>query len=229
MKKRTMKARRPQREPTRQFELSRFLSRLVGGNSTGEYQSGDVIFAQGSPCEEVCYLDRGKVKASAVSDKGKEAVVAMVDEGHFFGAECLAGRPAHLSTAAALGEARVVRFEKNAMSRLLQREQGFLYFFMCRLLARTVRLEEDLLDHLFNTSEKRLARVLLLLANFAHGTKTARINPKITQETLASMVGTTRSRINLFMRKFQKLGFIDYDGDLRIHRSLSKLLEGRAR
>jgi CRP/FNR family cyclic AMP-dependent transcriptional regulator len=172
----------------------------------------------------VFYLERGQIKLTVVSEQGKSAVVAMLGRGDFFGEGCLAGQPVRMATASAVTEVSVVRVERQAMIRLLQERSMFSERFMAHLLARNVRIEEDLVDQLFNSSEKRLARVLLLLARFGKQGKTEPMIPKISQEVLAEMVGTTRPRINEFMNKFRKLGFIEYNGGLHIHSSLLNVL-----
>jgi CRP/FNR family transcriptional regulator, cyclic AMP receptor protein len=209
------------------FDFAGFLKTINKGVLVSDYSINDLIFSQGHPCNEVCYLERGKVKISVLSKQGKEAVIAIVERGQFFGEDCLIGRTAHMSTATTLTETRVVRFEEKTIERLLQENRAFLSFFASCLLARTIRVQEDLLNHLFNGSEKRLARILLVLAHLTNRTKatrTAVIVPKISQETLAAMVGTTRPRVNYFMKKFRKSGYIDYDGGLRVHRSLAAVL-----
>lgn len=209
------------------FDFDAFLKKTTRGKTVREYHKGEVIFSQGNSCDEVCYLKRGRVKLSVISNSGKEAVLAIVEAGRFFGEDCLLNRSLHLCTATALEASRVIRFGKELMRRLIQKEQGFSDTFTSHLLARIVRVEEDLLDHFFNNSEKRLARALLLLANLDKESKAAGVVPKMTQETLASMVGTTRPRINLFMKKFREFGFIDYDGELEIRSSLSAILGDR--
>ena len=211
-------------EPNTCFDFEVFLKKTFHGKAAREYGRDEVIFSQGNGCDEVCYLQRGRVKLSVISNRGKEAVLAIVEPGQFFGEDCVMGRSFHLSSATALEPSCVIRFEKGLMWRLIQKEQGFSNAFTVHLLARIVRVQEDLLDHFFNKSERRLARALLLLANLTEESKTASFVPKMTQEMLASMVGTTRSRINLFMKRFRESGFIDYNGELKIRSSLSKIL-----
>ncbi|MGH9354509.1 MAG: Crp/Fnr family transcriptional regulator, partial [Terriglobia bacterium] len=187
-------------QPKNGFDFSASLKKTIRGKTMREYGRGEIILSQGNACNEVCYLQRGRVKLSVISNRGKEAVLAIVEAGQFFGEDCLMGRSFHLSSATALEPSCVIRFEKGLMWRLIQKEQGFSNAFTSHLLARIVRVEEDLLDHFFNNSEKRLARALLLLANLTDESKTASFVPKLTQEMLASIVGTTRSRINLFMK-----------------------------
>jgi CRP/FNR family transcriptional regulator, cyclic AMP receptor protein len=207
------------------FDFESFMRTVDHGKLLADYGRDDLIFSQGDTCSEICYLEQGNVKLSILSRQGKEAVVAIASRGQFFGEDCLIGRPVYTSTATAMTYARVVKFEKEAMQRLLQRDQGFLSFFTSCLLARTLRIQDDLLSCLINGSEQRLARILLVLAQLSRGAKTAAIKPRINQETLAAMVGTTRPRVNYFLRKFRKSGHIDYDGGLRVHRSLVAVLE----
>jgi CRP/FNR family transcriptional regulator, cyclic AMP receptor protein len=202
------------------FDVKMFLSTVDGGRTLSNYGKDQRIFSQGDPADSVFYIREGKVKISVLSQRGKEAVVALHHEGDFFGDGCLTGQPLRLATAATMTDCIVMRLDKAAMVRVLHDEPKFSEVFMAFLLARKARVEEDLVDQLFNSSEKRLARVLLLMANFG---KEGRIEPvvaKISQETLAEMVGTTRSRVSVFMNKFRKLGFIEYNGDLRVHNSL---------
>ena len=197
-----------------------FLTRINGGKTILEFQKKQIIFSQGDASDAVFYIQAGKVKLAIVSPKGKEAVVAMLESGDFFGEACLTGRTVRMKTATALEDSTIVRMEKAAMVRALHEETAFSEFFISYLLSRNVRVEADLVDQLFNSSEKRLARVLLLLAHFGKEGKTERVIPKISQETLADMVGTTRSRISMFMNKFRKMGFIEYNGGLKIRTSL---------
>jgi CRP/FNR family cyclic AMP-dependent transcriptional regulator len=206
------------------FDAKSFLTKVGTGRSVSPYQKKDILFAQGEPADAVFYLDRGQVKLTVVSERGKSAVVAMLGRGDFFGEGCLAGQPVRMATASAMTEVITVRIEKEAMIGLLHERSLFAERFMSHLLARNVRFEEDLVDQLFNSSEKRLARVLLLLARFGKEGKTEPVIPKISQEVLAEMVGTTRPRISGFMNKFRKLGFIEYNGGLHIHSSLLNVL-----
>jgi CRP-like cAMP-binding protein len=178
------------------------------------------IFAQGDPCTSVHYIHTGAVKLSVLSRTGKEAVVAMLGPGDFFGEGCLAGQPIRIATATAMATSRVLVVRKDAMIRLLHREHAFSDRFIAHMLARNIRIEEDLVDHLFNSSEKRLARTLLLVARYGKRDTPARVLPRLSQEVLAEMIGTTRSRVNFFMNKFRKLGFIEYNGGLKINSSL---------
>ena len=183
-------------------------------------RKGQVIFRQGDPAEAVFFVQQGRVKLTVVSERGKEAVVAVLAPDSFFGEGCLNGQALRLFTASALTESSVLKIAKKEMLRVLQAEPAFAARFMSYLLERNTRVEEDLVDQLFNSSEKRLARVLLLLANFGKDREPEPILPKISQEMLAEMVGTTRSRVSFFMNKFRKLGFIEYNDTLEIHNSL---------
>ena len=185
-----------------------------------KYAKGQVIFAQGDPADAVFYIREGRIKISVVSAQGKEAVVAFLKAGDFIGEGCLTGRPRRVSTGTALEDSEITRVDKAAMVRMLRDEPNFSERFMAHLLARTVRVEEDLVDQLFNSSEKRLARALLLLANFGKEGKQQPVIAKVSQETLADMIGTTRSRVSHFMNKFRELGYIDYNGGLEVHSSL---------
>ena len=201
-----------------------FLTKAGTGRSTSTYRKNQVIFAQGDPADAVFYLERGQVKLAVLSKAGKSAIVAMLGPGDFFGEGCLAGQPLRMASASAMTDVSLVRIARQAMTRLLHERSAFSERFMAHLLARNVRFEEDLVDQLFNSSEKRLARVLLLLARFGKEGTTEPVIPKISQEVLAEMVGTTRPRISGFMNKFRKLGFIDYNGGLHIHSSLLNVL-----
>jgi CRP/FNR family transcriptional regulator, cyclic AMP receptor protein len=179
-----------------------------------------VLFSQGEAADSVFYIQEGKVKMTVLSEQGKEAIVAILGAGDFCGEGCLAGQPRRMATADAMEECKIMRLEKAAMIRLLHDEPEFSERFMSHLLARNVRVEADLVDQLFNSSEKRLARLLLILANFGKEGKPEPVIAKISQETLAEMIGTTRSRVSFFMNKFRKMGLIDYNGHLQIHSSL---------
>ena len=212
------------RKPTAQFDAKAFLTKASTGRSVSTYRKKQVVFVQGDPADAVFYLEKGQIKLTVVSERGKSAVVAMLGRGDFFGEGCLAGQPVRMATASAMTEVSVVRLDKQAMVTLLHERSTFSERFMAHLLARNVRFEEDLVDQLFNSSEKRLARVLLLLARFGKEGKIEPVIPKISQEVLAEMVGTTRPRISGFMSKFRKLGFIEYNGGLHIHSSLLNVL-----
>lgn len=207
-------------EPTGPFEPEAFLAKAGQGHSISECGSGKVIFAQGDRAEDAFFVSAGRVKITVVSRHGKEAVVGILPAGHFFGEGILAGQQVRISTATAIDDCVIVRLSKSAMFRALHDEPAFSEFFIAHLLSRNLRIEEDLVDQLFNSSEKRLARVLLLLANFGKEGKPETVIPNITQETLAEMIGTTRSRVSFFMNKFRKLGFVQYNGKLQVHSSL---------
>jgi CRP/FNR family transcriptional regulator, cyclic AMP receptor protein len=184
-----------------------------------EYPAEAAIFTQGDPATSVLYVERGAVRLSVLSQSGKEAVVALLEGGHFFGEGCLAGQPQRMATAKAMAPSTILGVEKREMARQLHARPAFANRFLAHMLSRNVRIEEDLIDQLFNSSEKRLARALLLLARY--GDPDAHLElPRVSQELLAEMVGTTRSRVNFFMNKFRKLGFIEYNGTLKIHNSL---------
>ena len=186
----------------------------------GEYHKGEIVFSQGDPADAVFYIQSGKVKVTVVSEQGKEAVVAMLGTNDFFGEGCLAGQARRIATVAAIMDSVIVRLEKAAIVRVIHLEPAFSEMFIAHLLSRVIRVEADLVDQLFNSSEKRLARLLLLLANFGKDEKPEPILAKISQETLADMIGTTRSRVSFFMNKFRKLGLIDYNGGIEVHSSL---------
>ena len=185
-----------------------------------EYQASATIFAQGDAATSVMYVEQGAVRLSVLSHAGKEAVVAVLDVGHFFGEGCLAGQLHRMATATAMTACTIVVVEKQEMVRQLHAAPAFADRFMTHMLTRNIRIEEDLIDQLFNSSEKRLARTLLLLARYGEPDASHRTLPRVSQETLAEMVGTTRSRVNFFMNKFRKLGFIEYNGGLKVHNSL---------
>ena len=185
-----------------------------------DYQPGARIFAQGEPATSVMYLDSGAVRLSVLSHAGKEPVIAVLDVGHFFGEGCLAGQTQRMATATAMGLSSVKVVDKQDMARHLHAQAAFADRFLTHMLTRNIRIEEDLIDQLFNSSEKRLARTLLLLARYGEPEVSHRALPRVSQETLAEMVGTTRSRVNFFMNKFRKLGFIEYNGGLKINNSL---------
>jgi CRP-like cAMP-binding protein len=196
------------------------LAKVTEGRTTAVYDTNEAVFAQGDPANAIFYLQKGKVKLTVVSHNGKEAVVAILGAGDFFGEGCLARQALRTSTATAMDECSVMRLEKARMIRVLREEPAFSEVFVAHLLSRSIRVEEDLVDQLFNSSEKRLARVLLLLANFGKESPPEPVIPKISQETLAEMVGTTRSRVSFFMNKFRRLGFIDYKDRVKVHSSL---------
>ena len=202
------------------FDPKEFLTTVNGGRTISAYRKDETVFAQGDAADSVFYIQKGKVKVTVLSEQGKEAVVAMLGPDEFCGEGCLTGQPRRMATATAMTECEIMRLEKQAINRALQDEPAFSAFFVEHLLARTIRVEEDLVDQLFNSSEKRLARALLLLANFGKEGRPEPIIAKVSQETLAEMIGTTRSRVSFFMNKFRKLGFINYNGHMEIHSSL---------
>ena len=208
--------------PTSAFDAQDFLDSSGIAKTVVEYARGETIFSQGDICEDVLYIQTGGVKLSVLSKTGREAVVAMLGPGDFFGEGCLAGQPVRMGSAVAITPSVVLLIAKEKMVRLLHKQHGMSDRFISHMLSRNIRIEEDLIDQLFNSSEKRLARALLLLARYGKQDKPIRMVPKVSQETLAKMVGTTRSRVNFFLNKFKKLGFIEYDGQipLKINNSL---------
>jgi CRP/FNR family transcriptional regulator, cyclic AMP receptor protein len=206
------------------FNPMAFLERIGEGKDNLHYRRKEKVFLQGDPADSVLYIQKGKVKLTVVSKEGKEAVVALLGPNDFFGEGCLAGQPVRMSTAIAIEEASILRLRRKAMVRMLHTQPKFSELFTTHLLSRNIRIEEDLVDQLFNSSEKRLARLLLLLAHFGKNGRPEPVIPKISQETLAEMIGTTRSRVSHFMNKFRKLGFIKYNGGLQVHSSLLNIV-----
>lgn len=206
------------------FNPKTFLGKVGQGKTTLQTPKNHLIFSQGDAADAVFYVHAGRVKLTVLSQEGKEAVVAILEQGNFFGEGCLAGQLTSMATATALEASIIVRIDKAAMIRVLHEEARFSELFIAYLLSRNVRSQEDLVDHLFNSAEKRLARILLLLAHYEREGKPRPVIPKISQDTLASMVGTTRSRVSLFLNKFRKLGFIQYNGRMEVHRSLLKVV-----
>lgn len=208
------------------FNLDTYLSKAEKGNTILSFPKKQILFSQGDTTDAVFYIQVGKVKVSVVSEHGKEAIVAILERGAFVGESCLVGQTVRTATATTLEDSQIVRIDKTVMLRLLQEQPRFAEAFMSYLLLHSIRVQEDLVDQLFNSSEKRLARALLLLAHFGKESKPETVITKISQETLADMVGTTRSRVSFFMNKFRKLGFIDYkggsrrNGGLHVHSSL---------
>ena len=202
------------------FDLQGFLANVTGERTVFAYQNSQIIFSQGEPADSIFYIQEGQVKLTVLSEQGKEAIVAVLGSGDFCGEGCLAGQPRRMATAAAMDDCKIMRLEKAAMIRLLHDEQEFSERFMAHLLARNVRVEADLVDQLFNSSEKRLARLLLILAKFGKDGRPEPVIAKISQEMLADMIGTTRSRVSFFMNRFRKLGLISYNGHLQVHSSL---------
>jgi CRP/FNR family cyclic AMP-dependent transcriptional regulator len=202
------------------FDPQVFLSKVNGGRAISDYRKDKIVYRQGDPADSVFYIQSGNVKKTVVSEHGKEAVVALLGTGDFFGEGCLTGHPLRLSTVSAVTGCVIVRIAKADITRVIHDEPAFAELFIAHLLARNSRVEEDLVDQLFNSSEKRLARILLLLANFGKEARPEPIIAKISQETLAEMIGTTRSRVSHFMNKFRELGLIDYNGHIEVHSSL---------
>jgi CRP-like cAMP-binding protein len=208
------------RRGTRQFDPAVFLETAAKGRTISTHRKKEIIFSQGNEADAVFYIKKGKVKVTVVSKLGKEAVIAILGTDEFIGEGCLSGQPKRLATASAMTECVTMRVAKTEIQRVLREEPTFSQMFMSHILAKNARVEEDLLDQLFNSTEKRLARLLLLLANFGKEGRPEPIMAKISQETLAEMVGTTRSRVSHFMNKFRQAGFIDYNGHLEVHSSL---------
>src|SRR6202048_3601140 len=206
------------------FDPKSFLAKVGEGRSIDTYHKDQIVFSQGDPADAVFYIQKGKVKVTVVSEQGKEAVVAILSTNEFFGEGCLVGHEKRIATVTTMTESVIVRLEKAAIVRVIHQEPAFAEMFIAHLLGRTIRVEADLVDQLFNSSEKRLARLLLLLANFGKEDKPEPMIAKISQETLAEMIGTTRSRVSFFMNKFRKLGFIHYNGGIQVHSSLLNLV-----
>jgi CRP/FNR family transcriptional regulator, cyclic AMP receptor protein len=206
------------------FDPKTFLANVGEGKTILKYRKDQIVFSQGQVADAVFYIQQGKVKLTVVSEQGKEAVVAILGEGQFFGEGCLNGHPLCIATTRAVDECVITRLEKATMIATIHTEPEFSELFMSYLLTRNSRIEEDLIDQLFNSSEKRLARLLLILANFGKEGRPEPIVGKFSQETLADMIGTTRSRVSFFMNKFRKLGFIEYNGKLEVHNSLLNLI-----
>jgi CRP-like cAMP-binding protein len=202
------------------LDLTPVLVKIGAGKRVAHFPKATRIFAQGDPADAVFYIQEGRVKMTVVSRQGKVAVIAILSAGDFFGEGCLAGQQTRMASAAAMSECSIVRLEKAALMRVLREQPDFSEMFLMHVLSRNIRFEADLVDHLFNSSEKRLARVLLLLANFGKMGEPQTVIPKISQETLAEIIGTTRSRVSFFMNRFRKLGFIEYNDGLEVHSSL---------
>jgi len=200
------------------------LASAGAARSTVKYRPKDRVFKQGDPADAVFYIQQGKIQLTVVSEHGREGVIAMLGRGDFLGEGCLAGQPLHMASAFAMADSSVSRIDKATMVRVLREQPALSELFMAFLLSRNIQTEADLVDQLFNSSERRLARVLLLLANFGKDGKMERVLPKISQDALAARVGTTRSRINFFMNKFRKLGLIEYNGELKVHTSLLNVI-----
>jgi CRP/FNR family cyclic AMP-dependent transcriptional regulator len=202
------------------FDPKEFLAKIGAGRTIAQYQRNQKLFSQGEAADSVFYIQAGKVKVTVLSEHGKEAVVALLSQDEFCGEGCLTGQKLRLSTATTMMDCRVMQIQKAAIARALRDEPAFSETFIAHILARTIRVEEDLVDQLFNSSEKRLARALLLLANFGTDGTPLPVIAKASKETLAEMIGTTRSRVSFFMNKFRDLGFISYNGTMEIHSSL---------
>ncbi len=213
---------------SRSIDWEAFLAGIAGGKTDLEYRTNRNIFCQGQPADSVFYLRRGKVKLSVISDQGREAIVAILGAGEFFGEGCLAGQPLRIATATTMTDCHLARIAKPLMVRMLHEKHDISELFVTHLLSRNIRFEGDLVGQLFNSSEKRLARILLLLAHFGKDGRAETVHPKINRENLAQMVGTSRSRISHFMNKFKKLGFIDHNGGLTtVHSGLLTVVLGR--
>jgi CRP-like cAMP-binding protein len=208
----------PKQTPS--FNPKTFLTQVGNGKRNLTSSKNQTFFSQGDAADAVFYIQAGKVNLSVVSKRGKEVVVAILEPNAFFGEGCLAGQLVYMATATAVGKSTIIRIDKQAMLAALHDEPAFSALFMKYLLSRNVRIQEDLVDHLFNSAEKRLARVLLLMAHFGKDNKPEEIIAKISQQTLAEMIGTTRSRVSFFLNKFRKLGFIQYNGRMHVHSSL---------
>jgi CRP/FNR family cyclic AMP-dependent transcriptional regulator len=215
----------PQRDKKPAFQPAAFLAKTGLGRTIADVKKGQTVFSQGDAADAVFYIQQGKIKLTVISKRGKEATISLLDPGNFLGEECIASiQPQRLATATALTPSTILRIERKEMVRALHEEQLLSEVFVSYLLARNARIQEDLVDQLFNSSEKRLARALLLLAQFGKDGVPETVIPKISQETLADMIGTTRSRVSFFMNRFRKLGFIEYNGKLSIHSSLLNVI-----
>jgi CRP-like cAMP-binding protein len=220
VKKRTIKS----KAAAARFDPGLFLAETGKGRQRSGYKTNQVIFLQGDLADALFYVQKGKLKLTVTSQQGKEAVIALVGPGDFFGEGCLASQPVRMATATAMSECSIMRLEKAVVIRLLRDLPSFSEVPLRHMLSRNIRMEEDLVDQLFNSSEKRLARVLLLLANFGKEGKPELAIPKISQEMLAKIIGTTRSRVSFFMNRFRKMGFIEYNGSLKVHGSLLNVI-----
>jgi CRP/FNR family transcriptional regulator, cyclic AMP receptor protein len=208
------------RSPVRKFDVRSFLAKTGTGRKLAAYEAAQSIYIQGDVADSLFYINKGRISISVTSKRGKEAIIAILGHGEFFGEGCLAGQSKRMSTAKAMSASSVIRIQQSVAILVMRAEPSFSDLFLQHLLARTIRIEEDLIDQLFNSSEKRLARALLLLANFGNDGAPETVLPPISQETLAEVVGTTRSRISYFMNKFRKLGYIDYNGHIEVHSTL---------
>jgi CRP/FNR family cyclic AMP-dependent transcriptional regulator len=210
----------------RPFNVKKFLASVDGGKTISTYAKNQTIFSQGDAANSVFYIREGKVKVTVRSDQGKEAVVGILGKGDFFGEGCLTGQPLRLASIVALTESTIMRLKKAAIARVLHDEPKFSETFIAHLLARNARVEEELVNQLFNSSEKRLARALLLMTNFGKEESPEPLIATVSQETLAKMIGATRARVSTFMNKFRKLGFVEYNGDMKVHPSLLNVVLG---
>ncbi len=219
-------SRSPQKANSRKavFDVNLFLESAGLGRRITKFQAKEILFTQGDPAKNVLYIQEGGAKLSVVNESGKEAVVAILGPGDFLGEGCLAGQSICMATATAVAPTTVLIIEKNEMNRALHAEHQFSDRFIAYVLARNIRVEEDLVDQLFNSSEKRLARTLLLLARYGAPGVAKTVLPKVSQETLAEMIGATRSRVNFFMNKFRQLGFIEYNGEIHVNNSLLSVI-----
>jgi CRP/FNR family transcriptional regulator, cyclic AMP receptor protein len=215
-----MKRKAKQNKAQLPFDPKTFLAKVNGGRSISNYRKDQVVYTQGAPADSVFYIQSGRAKKTVVSEQGKEAVVALFGPGDFFGEGCMTGQLLRLATVRAMAESVIVRITKADIIRVIHEEPAFAELFISHLLARNSRVEEDLVDQLFNSSEKRLARILLLLAHFGKEGQPVPVIAKMSQETLAEMIGTTRSRVSFFMNKFRELGFVNYNGHIEVHSSL---------
>jgi CRP-like cAMP-binding protein len=210
----------PRDKPKPPFDAKIFLTKIGRGRTLMDFRDGQAVFSQGDPADAVYYIQKGKLRLTVVSKQGKEAIIAILTAGNFFGEGCLAGQIKRMATATAMTDCAIMRLAKPEIIQVLHDEPVFSELFLHHLLSRNIRIEEDLVDQLFNSSEKRLARVLLLLANFGKEGKPEPVVAKISQEMLAGIIGTTRARVNFFMNRFRRLGFIEYNGGLHVHSSL---------
>ncbi len=217
-----MKPRR--RQHAARFDLKAFLAKAGDGRTVLKCRQKQALFSQGDPADAVFYILKGKIKLTVLSRHGKEAIIAVLGPDDFFGEACLAGQHLRMATATATADSSIMRLEKKAIIRLLHDEPTFAELFMSYVLSRNIRIEEDLVDQLFNSSEKRLARTLLLLANVGKERESEVVVPKISQEGLAEIIGTTRARVSFFMNRFRQLGFIEYNGELRVHSALLNIV-----
>jgi len=214
----------PGKRNTNGSDVKSLFASVSGRATLLAFGADKIIFTQGDPADAIFYIEKGKVKITVLSPEGKKAVLAILNSGEFFGEGCLTDHPQRMATVSTMTACQIVRLEKAAVIRLLHEDRTFSEIFMSFLLERNIRVEEDLTDQLFNSSEKRLARILLLLSKFGKAGKPELVIPKVSQETLAQMVGTTRGRVNTFMNKFRHLGFIEYDGDIKVHSSLLNVI-----